>query len=87
MCGEMAVRAGPADARSFHAWQAALAFAALALLQMLLVRWAVVLWSVFALDVVAALALARRAWRDAETLERFELPLVGALASRFLDDE
>jgi uncharacterized membrane protein len=58
------------------------------LLLFVLVSWSSFLsWLVVVADVVLAAGLTARAYQDADTLDRFEVPVVGRLASRFLDDE
>ncbi|RGP66248.1 upf0132 domain protein [Fusarium longipes] len=44
-------------------------------------------WLFFLCDVALIAVLTLRAYKDAEILDRFEVPFFGALASRFLDDE
>ena len=58
------------------------------LLFYLLVSWSSFLgWLVILGDIVLAVALALRAYQDADTLDRYEVPVLGGIASRFLDDE
>jgi uncharacterized membrane protein len=58
------------------------------LLLYLLVSWSSFLsWLVLLADVVLAVALALRAYQDADTLDRFEVPVFGRIAGRFVDDE
>ncbi|CAI0651308.1 unnamed protein product [Colletotrichum noveboracense] len=44
-------------------------------------------WLFFIGDVFMMIWLALKAYQDADTLDRFEVPIIGALASRILDDE
>ncbi|KAI9798154.1 MAG: hypothetical protein M1833_004903 [Piccolia ochrophora] len=54
----------------------------------LILSWSPVLsWLLFVIDVGLIVFLAGRAYRDAETLERYEVPFFGRLASSILDDE
>jgi uncharacterized membrane protein len=71
----------------FHAWQSALLFTAIMVFH-LLFSWSTFLsWLCFLGDVALIAGLTLKAYRDAEILDRFEVPFFGALASRFLDDE
>ncbi|KAF2153706.1 hypothetical protein K461DRAFT_292423 [Myriangium duriaei CBS 260.36] len=71
----------------FHAWQSALVFAALFVLHLIL-SWSTVLsWLLFAVDLGLIAYLTFHAYRDAETLDRLELPFFGRLASNFVDSE
>ncbi|KAF4962076.1 hypothetical protein FSARC_9810 [Fusarium sarcochroum] len=71
----------------FHAWQSALLFTAIMVFH-LIFSWSTFLsWLFFLCDVALIAVLTLRAYRDAEILDRFEVPFFGALASRFLDDE
>ncbi len=44
-------------------------------------------WLVFLADLALIAWLALRAYRDADTLDRYEVPVFGSIASRILDDE
>ncbi|KAF5674311.1 UPF0132 domain-containing protein [Fusarium heterosporum] len=71
----------------FHAWQSALLFTAIMIFH-LVFSWSTFLSWIFFLGDGALIAfLTLRAYKDAEILDRFEVPFFGALASRFLDDE
>ncbi|KAH7144091.1 hypothetical protein EDB81DRAFT_857476 [Dactylonectria macrodidyma] len=71
----------------FHAWQSALLFTAIMVFH-LIFSWSTFLSWVFFLGDLALIAfLTLRAYRDAEILDRFEVPFFGRLATRFLDDE
>ncbi|KAI0145585.1 hypothetical protein GGR57DRAFT_296382 [Xylariaceae sp. FL1272] len=71
----------------FHAWQSSLVFTVLFILH-LIFSWSTFLSWVIALGDIALIAfLALRAYRDADTLDRFEVPVFGQIASRILDDE
>ncbi|CBX91052.1 hypothetical protein LEMA_P060860.1 [Plenodomus lingam JN3] len=71
----------------FHAWQSSLLFAFAFLVHIIFSwsRW--VSWMLFVGDVCGILWLVRRAWVDAATLDRYEVPFFGPLASSILDDE
>jgi len=71
----------------FHAWQSALVFSSIFVLHLIL-SWSKFLsWTLFILDWMLIGYLTFRAYRDADTLDRFEVPFFGRLASRILDDE
>ncbi|KAI9738933.1 MAG: hypothetical protein M1818_005247 [Claussenomyces sp. TS43310] len=54
----------------------------------LLFSWSTILsWIIFVVDLGLIGYLTYRAYLDADTLDRFEVPFFGPLASRFLDDE
>ncbi|TKX26360.1 hypothetical protein C1H76_1322 [Elsinoe australis] len=74
-------------ALAFHAWQSALVFSAAFVIH-LIFSWTTVLsWLLFVGDLALIAYLAFHAYRDAETLDRCELPFFGRLASRFVDSE
>ncbi|TVY42173.1 hypothetical protein LSUB1_G001948 [Lachnellula subtilissima] len=71
----------------FHAWQSALLFTAVFVLH-LIFSWSTFLsWTMFVCDVAGIGYLSFRAYGDAETLDRCEVPFFGRLASSILDDE
>ncbi|CAN8101762.1 unnamed protein product [Discula destructiva] len=71
----------------FHAWQSALLFTAMFILH-LLVAWSTFLgWVVFLADLGLMAFLTLRAYRDADMLDRYEVPFFGHIASRILNDE
>ncbi|RDA87440.1 hypothetical protein CP532_2829 [Ophiocordyceps camponoti-leonardi (nom. inval.)] len=71
----------------FHAWQSALLFTAVLVLH-IVISWSSFLsWLLFFGDVALVGLLTLKAYRDAETLDRFEVPFFGTVASRILDDE
>ncbi|KAI1308141.1 hypothetical protein F5Y03DRAFT_351386 [Xylaria venustula] len=71
----------------FHAWQSSLLFTALFIIH-LLFSWSTFLsWLMLIGDLVLIGFLALHAYRDADTLDRFEVPIFGSIASRILDDE
>lgn len=76
------------DATSrFHAWQSALIFTAVFIIH-LVFSWSTFFgWLFFLCDLALIAYLTMRAYRDADTLDRFEVPFFGQIASRFLDDE
>lgn len=71
----------------FHAWQSAMLFSALFLLHVVFSWTKVVSWILFAGDLGLIGYLTACAWRNAETLDRVEVPFFGRLASSFVDDE
>ncbi|KAF2226310.1 hypothetical protein BDZ85DRAFT_48597 [Elsinoe ampelina] len=71
----------------FHAWQSALVFSAAFVLHLLFSWTSVLSWLLFIGDLALIAYLTFHAYRDAETLDRCELPFFGRLASRFVDNE
>ncbi|KAF2852260.1 hypothetical protein T440DRAFT_38641 [Plenodomus tracheiphilus IPT5] len=71
----------------FHAWQSSLLFAFAFLIHIIFSwsRW--ISWMLFLGDLVGIVWLVRRTWVDAATLDRYEVPFFGPLASSILDDE
>ncbi|KAL8387968.1 hypothetical protein RB595_009543 [Gaeumannomyces hyphopodioides] len=71
----------------FHAWQASLLFTVVFIVH-LVFSWSRFLsWLFFIGDLALIAFLTLKAYRDADTLDRFEVPIFGPLASRILDDE
>lgn len=71
----------------FHAWQSAVLFTAMLVFH-LIISWSLFLsWLVFLCDIVLIALLTLRAYNDAKVLDRYEVPFVGRIASRILDDE
>lgn len=71
----------------FHAWQSSLLFTAIFVLH-LLFSWSTFLgWIIFLGDLALMGFMALKAYRDADTLDRYEIPIFGQLASKFVDDE
>ncbi|KAI1504509.1 hypothetical protein F5X99DRAFT_371221 [Biscogniauxia marginata] len=71
----------------FHAWQSSLLFTVIFIIHILF-SWSTFLSWVFVIaDLFLMGWLALRAYRDADTLDRFEVPVFGQIASRILDDE
>ncbi|KAI1639261.1 hypothetical protein F4809DRAFT_157136 [Biscogniauxia mediterranea] len=71
----------------FHAWQSSLLFTVVFIVH-LLFSWSTFLSWIFAIaDLFLMGWLALRAYRDADTLDRFEVPVFGQIASNILDDE
>ncbi|KZF19771.1 hypothetical protein L228DRAFT_263624 [Xylona heveae TC161] len=71
----------------FHAWQSALLFTGIFILHLLLSWSRFLSWLLFICDLALIGWLTLRAYRDADTLDRCEVPFFGRLASSFLDDE
>ncbi|KAI1774870.1 hypothetical protein F4818DRAFT_441695 [Hypoxylon cercidicola] len=71
----------------FHAWQSSLLFTVIFIIH-LIFSWSTFFsWVIFIADLCLMGWLAVRAYRDADTLDRFEVPIFGQIASRILDDE
>ncbi|GKT83961.1 UPF0132 domain protein [Colletotrichum tofieldiae] len=72
----------------FHAWQSALLFTAVMVFHLVFLSWSKFLsWFFFIGDLFVMVWLALRAYQDADTLDRYEVPIIGSVASRILDDE
>ncbi|KAK9311965.1 hypothetical protein V1524DRAFT_440711 [Lipomyces starkeyi] len=71
----------------FHAWQASLLFTPLFILFIILSFSTVLSYLILAVYIVFALYMAYRAYRDSSSLERLELPVIGRLASDWVDSE
>jgi uncharacterized membrane protein len=71
----------------FHAWQSALLFSAMFMIHIIFSWTKVVSFLLLGLDLVMIAWLGYGAWRNAETLDRVEVPFIGRLASSFVDDE
>ncbi|KAK7519543.1 uncharacterized protein IWZ02DRAFT_379799 [Phyllosticta citriasiana] len=71
----------------FHAWQSALLFSFAFVLHVIFSWTAFVSYLLLLGDLAVMAWLTVRAYRDAETLDRCEVPFFGPLASSILDDE
>ncbi|MCJ1444023.1 MAG: hypothetical protein MMC23_004523 [Stictis urceolatum] len=71
----------------FHAWQSSLLFTAIFILHLIFSFSAILSWMLFVVDIGLIAFLTMRAYRDADTLDRWEVPFFGRLASSFVDDE
>ena len=71
----------------FHAFQGSMLFSIMFILHLVFSWNRVLSWLLLAIDLVFMLFLAGRAYRDVDTLEQYEVPVLGRLASRWVDDE
>ncbi|KAF1826039.1 uncharacterized protein K489DRAFT_367304 [Dissoconium aciculare CBS 342.82] len=71
----------------YHAWQSSLLFSAIVLLHIIFSWSSVISYMLLVCDLSLILFLTYGAYRNAETLDRVEIPLVGRLASSFVDEE
>ena len=71
----------------FHAWQSALLFAFLFVVHLIFSWSSILSWLIFVGDLCLIALLTFRAYTDATTLDRYEVPFFGPLASSILDDE
>ncbi|EGY16672.1 uncharacterized protein VDAG_07836 [Verticillium dahliae VdLs.17] len=85
--GGAQVKASLANDHRFHAWQASLLFTAILVIHLIFSFSRFLSWLFFLGDLFAMVWLAMRAYQDADTLDRFELPIIGRIASNILDDE
>lgn len=86
LCGRPSARPQLTPSR-FHAWQSALLFTAVFIIH-LIFSWSVFFgWLLFLCDLGLIVFLTLKAYRDADMLDRFEVPFFGQIASRFVDEE
>ncbi|KAF2111754.1 hypothetical protein BDV96DRAFT_176738 [Lophiotrema nucula] len=71
----------------FHAWQSSLLFAFIFVVHIIFSWSSVISWILFVGDLGLIGLLTWHAYKDAETLDRYEVPFFGPLASSILDDE
>ncbi|KAK6528924.1 hypothetical protein TWF694_004153 [Orbilia ellipsospora] len=71
----------------FHAWQSALLFTGMFFLHILFLWSTFFSWLLFFGDISLIVYLSIRAYSDADTLDRFEVPYIGAWANSFVDEE
>ncbi|KAF1828536.1 hypothetical protein BDW02DRAFT_512095 [Decorospora gaudefroyi] len=71
----------------FHAWQSSLLFAVVFVVHVIFSWSSWISWMLFVLDIAGIGWLTWRAYLDAATLDRYEVPFFGPLASSILDDE
>ncbi|KAH7400514.1 hypothetical protein DE146DRAFT_612256 [Phaeosphaeria sp. MPI-PUGE-AT-0046c] len=71
----------------FHAWQSSLLFAFVFVIHVIFSWSSFISWVLFVGDVGIIGWLTWRAYLDAATLDRYEVPFFGPLASSILDDE
>jgi len=71
----------------FHAWQSSLLFTFLFLIHLIFSFSKFISYSLLIVDLLLITFLAFHAYRDAQTLGRWEVPWIGRLASSFVDEE
>ncbi|KAI9050868.1 hypothetical protein LZ554_004986 [Drepanopeziza brunnea f. sp. 'monogermtubi'] len=71
----------------FHAWQSSLLFSALFVLHLIFSWSSFLSWLFFIGDLGLIGYLTSRAYRDADMLDRYQVPFFGPLANSILDDE
>jgi uncharacterized membrane protein len=71
----------------FHAWQSSLLFGFVFVVHVIFSWSEFISWVMVVGDLGVVAWLVYRAWVDAATLERYEVPFFGALATSILDDE
>ncbi|KAF8535538.1 hypothetical protein BDD12DRAFT_854860 [Trichophaea hybrida] len=76
-----------ADFVRFHAWQSSLLFAFLVVAHLIFSFSTFLSYTLLVVDLVLIAYLSMKAYRDADTLDRCEVPFFGPLASSILDDE
>ncbi|KAF2007129.1 hypothetical protein P154DRAFT_517532, partial [Amniculicola lignicola CBS 123094] len=70
----------------FHAWQSSLLFAFVFVIHIIFSWSSIISWLLFVCDLGLIGFLTWHAYKDAETLDRYEVPFFGPLASSILDD-
>ncbi|KAF2271312.1 uncharacterized protein EI97DRAFT_388184 [Westerdykella ornata] len=71
----------------FHAWQSSLLFSFIFVLHIIFSFSSILSWLLFVCDIALIGFLTMHAYQDAGTLDRYEVPFFGPLASSILDDE
>ncbi|KAJ3183963.1 hypothetical protein HDU85_001814 [Gaertneriomyces sp. JEL0708] len=72
----------------FHAWQSTILFLGLMVLQFLFSFMAKsIVWLILFIEIPLAAWLAWQAYHNGDSLERYELPIVGKIASTWVDSE
>ncbi|KAK3352920.1 hypothetical protein B0T25DRAFT_543138 [Lasiosphaeria hispida] len=71
----------------FHAWQSSLLFTAIFVIHLVFLGSRFLTWLLVLGDIALIGWLVMNAYRDADTLDRYEVPIIGRIASRILDDE
>jgi len=71
----------------FHAWQSSMLFTVIFIVHMIFAWSSVISWLLLACDVVLIGFLSLHAYRDVDSLERYEVPFLGPLANAFVEDE
>ncbi|TPX47468.1 hypothetical protein SeLEV6574_g02645 [Synchytrium endobioticum] len=72
----------------FHAWQSTIVFAFMLVMHFFWMFISTVIsWMLFVCDVALIGWLSYRAYVNGDSLERYELPYVGAISSRYVDTE
>jgi len=71
----------------FHAWQSSLLFTSIFILHLIFSWSPFISWMILIGDIALVGYLTFRAYHDADTLDRCEVPLFGRLASSILEDE
>lgn len=71
----------------FHAWQSALLFTVIFIIHLVFSGSTFFGWLFTLCDIGLIAFLTMRAYRDADMLDRFEMPFFGQMASKFVDEE
>ncbi|GBB91958.1 hypothetical protein RclHR1_19430005 [Rhizophagus clarus] len=72
----------------FHAWQSSILFATIFSIHFIIIFISKVLgWALLFTEIGLICFLGYQAYRDGDTLERFEVPFFGTLASTWVDNE
>ncbi|KKK16317.1 hypothetical protein ARAM_001768 [Aspergillus rambellii] len=71
----------------FHAWQSSMLFTAIFIIHLLFAWSSFISWLLFICDLALIAFLSMRAYRDVDTLDHYEVPIIGRLANSFVDNE
>ncbi|KAL4991306.1 hypothetical protein BDW68DRAFT_152443 [Aspergillus falconensis] len=71
----------------FHAWQSSMLFTVIFIIHLILSWSGFLSWLLFICDLALIGFLSLKAYRDVDTLEHFEVPVIGRLANSFVDNE
>ncbi|KAL4979289.1 hypothetical protein BDW66DRAFT_128100 [Aspergillus desertorum] len=71
----------------FHAWQSSMLFTVIFIIHLILSWSSFLSWLLFICDLALIGFLSLKAYRDVDTLEHFEVPIIGRLANSFVDNE
>ncbi|KAL4906102.1 hypothetical protein BDW74DRAFT_151282 [Aspergillus multicolor] len=71
----------------FHAWQSSMLFTAIFIIHLIFSWSSLLSWLMFIGDLALIGFLSMKAYQDVDTLEHFEVPIIGPLANSFVDNE
>ncbi|KAL4810429.1 hypothetical protein BDV18DRAFT_57360 [Aspergillus unguis] len=71
----------------FHAWQSSMLFTIIFIIHLIFSWSSFLSWLLFICDLALIGFLSLKAYQDVDTLEHFEVPVIGRLANSFVDNE